>query len=85
MKHLLAPIVCLLAVSGCASDAVIADLETDKVIVRAGAAAKDETVMAEAQRGCSIHNRTAKAISSSCLGQYCTYKDHLFACMEKSG
>ena len=85
MKRLLALGVCLLAASGCATDVGIADLETDKVIVRAGEFASDEAVMAEARRGCAIHKRTARAISATCIDSYCTYKDHLFACVEKSG
>ena len=68
--------------TGCATSAVISDLEEDKVIVEArgnNAAVID----AEARRGCAIHGRTAVPISKKCIDEYCIRAQHLFACKKQ--
>jgi hypothetical protein len=80
----LSPIPALLslavAVSGCAQ-AVIADLEEDKVIVEASG--NDHSlIQAEARKGCQIHGREPVSISYSCMDQYCIRARYLFACKE---
>ena len=69
-----------LALSGCATHAVISDLEDDKVIVQADG--NDMKVInAEAEKGCAIHGRDAVgSISSTCADYYCTIENHLYAC-----
>ena len=75
---LVMPMVVLL-VAGCATRAVISDLEEDKVIVQASG--NDMSViMAEARRGCRIHNRRPVQISYTCMDKYCLGKQYLFAC-----
>lgn len=65
--------------SGCATQAVIADLEDDKVIVQAQG--NDMTVInAEAQRGCQMHGKTARQVSKACLNGWCTAANYLYAC-----
>ena len=71
-----------LALAGCATRAVISDLETDKVKVQHNNQPDDTLVMKTANDGCRIHNRYALAISSRCLDQYCINKETLFACKE---
>jgi hypothetical protein len=73
-----------IALVACAAPApVISDLETDKVLVQYDGN-DTATLQGEAQRGCSIHGRTAYSpISSHCYNQgyYACYGyEHLFAC-----
>lgn len=71
----------LLAACTVRTEATIADLETDKVVVQA-LGGNDLTVIdAEAQRGCRIHGRRAQRISYTCVDLYCSRRDYLYACM----
>lgn len=69
----------ILAISGCATHAVISDLENDKVIVQASGSDMN-IIDAEAQKGCQIHDKSAVAISSTCADGYCTKRNYLYAC-----
>lgn len=72
-------LISLLLLPACASRAVIADLESDKAIVQLRGS--DLRVAdAEAARGCDIHGKRAVRISTSCLNNYCTKKNILYAC-----
>ncbi|MBY8976005.1 hypothetical protein KHP62_09325 [Rhodobacteraceae bacterium NNCM2] len=64
---------------GACAGPVIADLEGDKVIVRGNQGTQAE-IFAEAQRGCSIHDKGAIPISSSCADGNCWVRNYLFAC-----
>lgn len=66
---------------GCATKAVISDLETDKVIVQA-TGSDMSVITAEARRGCAIHGRVPVQISYRCLDAYCIKTEYLFACKE---
>jgi len=80
---LLTGIISLLLLPGCASRAVIADLENDKAIIQL--TGSDLSVAdAEAQKGCNIHGKYAQRISYICKGSYCSRKDVLYACIEGS-
>ncbi len=68
---------------GCAAEAVISDLETDKVIVQSRLGTKPEDVAAKAREGCALHGRMAVPISKQCLDNYCFSANHLFACKEQ--
>ena len=70
-------------VGGCAAPAVIADLETDKVIVQSRLGTSPEDIAAKAREGCALHGRTAVPISKQCLDNYCISANHLFACKER--
>lgn len=65
--------------AGCATQAVVADLTTDRVIVQA-IGTDMEVIGAQARQGCAIHGRTPVPISHRCLNQYCTQRAYLFAC-----
>ena len=80
MRRLAIMIVCALAVGGCAAPAVIADLESDKVIVQGNQLTGDEAIAAKAAEGCAVHGRKAVAVSKWCAGTYCSVKRYLFAC-----
>ena len=70
-----------LILAGCATQAVISDLETDKVKVVASG--NDGTViMAAARKGCAVHKRTPVSISRRCLDNYCINVEYLFACVQ---
>ncbi len=72
------------ALAGCVPDpAVIADLETDKVIVHSGYGTSADAIVAKAVEGCAMHGRVPWALSEQCLDRYCSYKNHLFACLER--
>lgn len=71
-----------LALVGCAHSVGIIDIGQDRVRVRATNGAPIEDVMAEANRGCGLYNRRAIAVSRVCVGEYCSYVDHLFACRD---
>lgn len=76
-------LVSLLLLPGCASRAVIADLEDDKAIIQL--TGSDFSVAdAEAQKACSIHNKHAQRVSYICMGSYCRQKNVLYACKEGS-
>ena len=78
-KSIAALSIIVVALSGCATRAVISDLEEDKVKVQA--TGNDMSViMAEASNGCSIHDRKPISISNRCLDNYCVTKEYLFAC-----
>ena len=66
-------------VVGCATNAVISDLEEDKVIVQASGGDMS-VIQAEARKGCAIHNRAPVEVSYRCLDGYCMRKEYLFAC-----
>ena len=67
-------------ITGCATTAVISDLESDKVLVQ-GSGGDMSIINAEARRGCAIHGKTASAaISWTCVDQYCMTKRYLYAC-----
>lgn len=78
-KNLLALCFVGLAVAGCTTQAAIRDLESDKVIVQAQGGDMS-VIRQEAQRGCSVHGKSAVPISQSCLDGYCMRKEYLFAC-----
>ena len=76
---------------------VIADLETDKVVIQADQSESDAAVLGKAREGCAIHDRTPLALSTlevcgtvSCYeigtsifcGQSNCWNEHLFACVE---
>ncbi|MDE0094877.1 MAG: hypothetical protein OXS40_00660 [Gammaproteobacteria bacterium] len=65
---------------GCATEAVIVDLEDDKVVVRSGIATTEQAVKQEARRGCALHGKSAVMISYTCMDSNCFTKDVLFAC-----
>lgn len=66
---------------GCATNAVISDIATDKVKVVASG--NDQNViMAQAREGCSHYKRIPVAISKRCIDQYCIQSEYLFACKE---
>lgn len=71
---------------GCApAPAVIADLESDKVVVQAGAGTPDHAIASVAAKGCAIHEGKPVRISHICLDAYCLRKNVLFACRRKGG
>lgn len=72
-------LISLLLLPACASRAVIADLESDKAIIQLNGS--DFGVAdAEAARGCNIHGKKAQRISTTCVGNYCSQKNVLYAC-----
>ena len=75
-------IVALTLVSACAGPA-ISDIATDKVKVES-AFDDPKAVMAEAERGCAIYNRTPVALSKRRIstGGYSSKYEFLFACMD---
>ena len=78
---ILALAVMLPLLAACGTNAVISDLESDKVKVQARGgdmAVIDE----EARRGCAIHGRSAVQVSYICLDQYCIRKEYLYACQD---
>ena len=73
------------ALTGCvAAPAIIADLETDKVIVQGGMGTTEEDIYLKAVEGCRIHGRhpTAMPLSHVCVDDYCIQTKHLFPCVE---
>ena len=67
--------------SACVTNAVVSDLEQDKVKVQA--TGNDMTVIfAEARRGCAMHGRVPKEVSFVCLDDYCIKKEYLYACVD---
>lgn len=76
-------IAAMMAIVGCAPRTVLVDLEHDKAIVQSQHA-NNEQIRRTAEEGCNVHNRTAVAISYSCLDNYCIQKRTLFACKERS-
>ena len=76
----LAVVVTVLILAGCKSPAIIADIETDKVIVQQDLFTPMDAVFAEAERGCALHGRRAQPISTRAAPNY--VKLHLFACVE---
>jgi hypothetical protein len=72
-----------IALVACTAVPVISDLTTDKVVFQYDGN-DTATVQGEAQRGCSIHGRTAVGpISSHCYkpsGFVCYGNEYLFAC-----
>ncbi len=84
--------------AGCApTPLVIADLETDKVVIQADQSESDAAILAKAREGCSIHDRTPLPLSMqercgrvSCYGTgrniFCghsnCWNEHLFACVK---
>lgn len=83
MKKLqLAVLVATFAVlAGCATQAVISDIATDKVKVVASGGDQN-IIMEQAREGCSHYKRVPVAISKRCLDQYCIQSEYLFACKE---
>ncbi len=72
-----------LGLAGCLkTPAVIADLETDKVVVQSGMGTTEEDVWAKAREGCALHDRLPKPLSAKCVDQYCLSKNLLFACVK---
>ncbi len=82
MRRLAIVIVCALAAGGCAAPAVIADLETDKVIVQGNEYTDEDAIAAKAAEGCAVHGRKAVPVSKWCTGAYCSAKRFLFACKQ---
>lgn len=81
MRHVLILAALSIVLAGCVTQAVVSDLESDKVKVRA--TGNDMAViMAEARRGCAMHGRTPRQVSFVCLDNYCINKEYLFACIE---
>lgn len=77
--QIIAACLAALSLAGCATRAVISDLEEDKVKVQANG--NDMNVVnAEARKGCAIHNRSPVQISYRCMDGYCIQKEWLFAC-----
>lgn len=77
----IALVLCAVLISGCAPDsAVVADLESDKVIVQMTGSDYDRTY-GEAQRACRIHGKGVHGpISETCADQYCAARNVLYAC-----
>lgn len=67
------------ALAGCATSAVVADLEEETVIVQAKGS-DFAVIEAEAKKGCAIHGRKPVSISKSYLDGYCIRAQYLFAC-----
>lgn len=66
---------------GCATRAVIADLESDKVIIQVSGGRDMGVVNREAMKACSIHSRVAHGpLSMRCLDEYCIVAQYLYAC-----
>jgi hypothetical protein len=65
--------------TACTTKALIADLETDKVIVEAEGS-NMSIIEEEARKGCAIHNRSPIAVSKKCLDGFCRRAAYLFAC-----
>lgn len=66
---------------GCATNAVLADLEDDKAIVQVNSFAKDKEVIREtAEKGCAIHGKEAVPVSWQCVDANCVRARYLFAC-----
>jgi hypothetical protein len=82
MKRTMVLIVALVA-TGCATRAVISDLEEDKVKVQASGGDMN-VILAEARKGCSIHGRSPVQISYTCMDGYCIQKEYLFACKDSN-
>ena len=77
---LLIGLISLLLLPGCASRAVIADLESDKAIIQLRG--NDFNVAdAKAEEACGIHRKRAQQVSHTCVGGgYCYTKNVLYAC-----
>lgn len=68
---------------GCNQPAVIADIETDKVIVQKLLFTSEEDVMNTAKEGCALHGRVPRPISKRASGHPTTGEYWLFACVEE--
>ena len=83
MRPFLVALPALALLSACtAAPAVIADLESDKVVVQGGLGTSDQAILDKAQEGCGMHDRVARSLSTTCLDNYCIRKNVLFACVE---
>lgn len=72
-------LVAMLVLAGCATQAAVVDLETDKAVIRA--TGNDRAIINRtARNACRVHGKKAKAISYSCLDSYCITVDYLYAC-----
>jgi hypothetical protein len=78
-RILVVAIISPLVNTACATKALIADLETDKVIVEAEGS-NMSLIEEEARKGCAIHNRSPIAVSKKCLDGFCRRAAYLFAC-----
>ena len=99
MKRLLYAAACLAILSGCytSQQAVISDIETDKVTVQIKSSSNETInheheayadVLKEAQRGCDLHGRDAVEISvvqTAAVEGLASIKiyEFLFACVER--
>jgi hypothetical protein len=75
-------LVLFLAVSavGCATTALVADLEQDKAVIQA-TGGDMRVINREARNACAIHNRDAQGpLSKRCVDQYCITAQYLYAC-----
>ncbi|MDE0335178.1 MAG: hypothetical protein OXI64_09485 [Defluviicoccus sp.] len=69
---------------GCNQPAVIADIETDKVVVQKLLFTSDEDVMQKAREGCALHGRVPRPISKRASGHPASGEYWLFACIDKT-
>lgn len=64
----------------CASPAVISDINDSALKVQGNAYTPVSEINLKAEEGCQIYNKSPVGISTTCLNQYCTMKEYLFAC-----
>lgn len=81
MKRIIVAALAALSLAGCATHAAIADLESDKVVVRASGN-DGNVIRRQADAGCAVHKKRATPISHQCLDSYCITVDYLFACID---
>lgn len=62
--------------------AVLSDVAEDGVVVQSGLGTSEGAIANEAQRGCALYGKRAKAISFTCQDAYCLAASHLFACID---
>jgi hypothetical protein len=79
MRKTILVIALLAGIAGCTFTPAIADLESDKVVIQYGGGDLS-VVNAEAQRGCSIHSKTAEGPVSSWLLSNYGPSQYLYAC-----
>jgi hypothetical protein len=73
-------VVAALVTAACAAPAVISDISDSSLKVQANNYTPPGDILAEADRGCALHNKEPVRISERCMDGYCTYKEVLFAC-----
>lgn len=83
VRGVAATMIMALALFGCVkATAIIADLESDKVVVQSGPGTEDHEIVAKAFEGCALHDRVPVPLSTQCMNEYCSMQNNLFACVD---